>query len=181
MKKVAAIGLLFVFLFNIIGYKFFFYSLEKAADVRLEARLETLPDADKELITVKIPINLPYQTNWKEFERIDGEVTFKGATYKYVKRKVYQDTLILLCINDKEKTTIQKNSIEYFKKVNDLNADANKKPTVKQAKNDYFEQMVKTKVNLFASYLQTYTSYQEALFPSNFIRKIKMPPRQALV
>jgi hypothetical protein len=131
-------------------------------------------------LTVKIPIKLPYQVDWQDYERTDGEVAVNGKIYKYVKRKVQRDTLILLCINYKEKSTIQKNSNDYFKKVNDLTADANKKPVFKQVKNDYFQNSVMGSVILYASCLNTYYSSKEIAYPSGFIRKIKMPPKQKL-
>ena len=130
--------LLVIFLFNTIGYKAAFYYLEAEADARLEAKIKTIDENDSQLIAVKIPINLPYQTDWREFESIDGEMTFKGKTYKYVKRKVLRDTLILLCIKHEEKSELQQSSADYFKKINDLASDA-KKPLVKQAKTDYYQ------------------------------------------
>ncbi len=63
--------------------------MEQQADHRIESKIQSLNEFDKRLITVKIPINLPYQTDWREFESIDGEMSFKGKTYKYVKRKAH--------------------------------------------------------------------------------------------
>lgn len=140
MKKIVSIILLFVFLFNIIGYKFFFDYLQYSADVRIESKIQTLHEFDEYLITIKIPINLPYQTDWKDFEPASGEMVYKGITYKYVKQKVQKDTLILLCINHTERSSIDKNSCDYFKKVNDLASETNKKPTIKQPKTDYYQE-----------------------------------------
>ncbi|HEY1023852.1 MAG TPA: hypothetical protein VGE26_01705 [Sphingobacteriaceae bacterium] len=176
MKKIAATGLLMVFLFNIIGYRIFFYYLEREADLRFEAKLETFSHLDKGLITVKIPINLPYQLNWKSFERVDGEVYVKGKVYRYVKQKVYRDTLILLCINDKEKTAIQKYGAEYFQKVNDLATETNKKPVIKNPKLDFFEAIELLFNPLYASVV-SYSTYHERLHPLVASHKRKIPPR----
>ena len=141
LKKAASVLLLTVFLFNTIGYKAFFFYLEQEADARLDARIKNLDEFDKGLMTVKIPINLPYQTDWREFESISGEMTFKGKTYKYVKRKVMRDTLILVCIDHQEKTRLEKSTADYYKKVNDLASESNKKPVSKQAKTDYYQEI----------------------------------------
>jgi hypothetical protein len=141
LKKSASILLLLIFLFNTIGYKALFFYLEKEADARIEAKIRTIDELDKRLITIKLPINLPYQTDWREFESIDGEMTFKGKTYKYVKRKVMRDTLVLLCIDHSEKSRLEKGSAEYFKKVNDLTTESQKKPVLKQAKTDYYQEV----------------------------------------
>lgn len=179
MKKAASILLLTVFLFNTIGYKGVFLYLEQEADSRIEARIRNLDELDKQLIAVKIPINLPYQTDWREFESVDGEMTFKGKTYKYVKRKVLRDTLILLCIDHKEKSELLKSSADYFAQVNDLASETNKKTVLKQVKTEYFQEVK----NLFAfdrfSFnldpdIRNYTP----LIASGYPPKFKMPPKE---
>ncbi|MBC7744516.1 MAG: hypothetical protein H7096_05385 [Flavobacterium sp.] len=178
MKKTASIFLLFVFLFNIIGYKAFFFYLEQQADIRIASTIQSLNELDKRLITVKIPINLPYQTDWREFESIDGEMNFKGKTYKYVKRKVLRDTLILLCIDHTEKYQIEQNSADYYKKVNDLTSETNKKPVLKQAKTDYYQEVK----NLLSSLPIIINIRQDRFLYTleihkGFSQKLKMPPR----
>ena len=178
LKKACSILLLLVFLFNAVGYKVVFFYLEQQADIRLETKIKTLHEADTQLITVKIPINLPYQTDWREFESIDGEMTYKGKTYKYVKRKVLRDTLILVCIDHREKSQIEKRSSDYFKKVNDLASD-NKKPQLKLAKMDYYQEVTDLSVllpgfNILQQNQFAYASRIEYGYPSNF----KMPPRK---
>lgn len=179
LKKACSILLLLVFLFNAVGYKVVFFYLEQQADIRLEMKIKTLHDADKQLITVKIPINLPYQTDWREFESIDGEMTYKGKTYKYVKRKVLRDTLILVCIDHREKSQIEKRSSDYFKKVNDLASENNKKPQLKLAKMDYYQEVTDRFLGLpgFNIIQQNQFAYPTQIaygFPSKF----KMPPRK---
>lgn len=171
-----------IFLFNTIGYKAIFFYLEQEADVRIAAKIRTLDELDQQLITVKIPINLPYQTDWREFESVDGEMTFKGKTYKYVKRKVLRDTLILLCIDHKEKSQLQKSSADYFKKVNDLTSETNKKPVLKQSKTDYYQKAVSfSPSNLVAVNLhQSYFKYTPRISYGH-LQKVKTPPRKHIV
>lgn len=176
MKKGISILLLLVFLFNMVGYKLFFFYMEEAADRCVEARLDMLSDGDKQLIEVKIPINLPYHTNWKDFERVDGEVAFKGAIYKFVKRKVYRDTLILLCIDYKEKLNIQKSSEDYFKLINDLTAETSNKLTVKQVKTDYYEEIKTGNTVLYITYLTGFRCYSENNCHAGFVRNADIPP-----
>jgi hypothetical protein len=177
VKKLVSIALLMVFLFNVIGYRVFFYYLERGADVRIEARLEKLTEADQSLITVKIPIRLPYQTDWQDFERAEGEVTVNGSVYRYVKQRVYRDTLILLCINDHYKSRIIKGTADYFEKVNDLAAENNKKPVFKQSMSDYIMDVSILRFDSFESLITFYpVSSESSCFPG-FLRKIKIPPR----
>jgi hypothetical protein len=100
---------------------------------------------------VKIPLNLPYQANQKDFERINGEMNVNGTIYKYVQRKVYNDTLILQCIPHEEKTELQQKANDYFGKVNDLPGNDNNKKTevFKQLLGDYdFNTLTQTSYSL---------------------------------
>ena len=79
------------------------------------------------MIEIKIPLHLPYQLNWNSFERFDGEIDVDGVHYKYVKRKIYNDSLVLLCLPNKTKQNIVKVKDEYFKIVNDIDPSSQKK------------------------------------------------------
>jgi hypothetical protein len=67
---------------------------------------------------------------------VNGEVNVNGTVYKYVKRKVFNDTLILQCIPHEEKTVLQQKADDYMGKVNDLPGNDNNK------KADAFKQMI---------------------------------------
>ena len=130
MRKTAAILLLMLIVFNTIGYKLWFtYAMQKA-DIALETSLDKNNFNQKDLFTLKIPLNLPYQNIGSSFERIDGEITVNGESYKYVQRKVQDDTLYLQCIKHTEKINLLQKSNDYFSKINDVagNTDAKKLP-----------------------------------------------------
>jgi hypothetical protein len=124
LRKISAILLLALLLFNWVGYRLFSAVLQYRADVQLEARMDKNDYDDSELIEIKIALNLPYQLNWKSFERFDGEVDVDGIHYKYVKRKIYNDSLVLLCLPNKSKQHLEKAKDEYFKVVNDIDASS---------------------------------------------------------
>ena len=127
LRKIAAILLLGILVFNWVGYRLFSDFLLYRSDVKLEARLDKNDYKESELIQIKIPLTLPYQLNWKSFERFDGEIDVDGIHYKYVKRKIYNDSLILLCLPNKSKQKIEKAKDDYFKIVNDIDPASQKK------------------------------------------------------
>ena len=114
LRKIAAILLLVILLFNWIGYRLFADFLQHRADVRLEAKLDKNDYSEDQLIEIKVPLNLPYQLNWSQFERFDGEIDVDGIHYKYIKRKIYNDSLVLLCLPNQTKQNIEKAKDEYF-------------------------------------------------------------------
>jgi cbb3-type cytochrome oxidase subunit 3 len=128
LRKTAAIFLLLILLFNVVGYRAWFYYAEKKADRQLEARLDKNEYQEDDLITIKIPLNIPYQLDRYQFERVDGEFSFNGKIYKYVKRKVVDGNIILLCIPDANKMSLKKARTDFGNGANDIaSSSTNKK------------------------------------------------------
>lgn len=94
--------------------------MEGQADVKLEARLDRDDYDESQLIELRVPINLPYHNDWKEFERFSGSIEINGVHYNYVKRKVEKGELVLLCLPNDEKQQLQSARDQFFKLVNDL-------------------------------------------------------------
>lgn len=113
--------------FNWVGYRLLSGLMESKADVALETKIENEEYDESSLIEIRVPLNAPYISgNSTEFERFDGELELDGTHYKYVKRKVVNGELVLLCIPHKSKTELQNSRLAFFKLVNDLNQSQNK-------------------------------------------------------
>lgn len=106
LKKLFAISLTALLLFNLAGYRIWFYYQDIRSAARVQASLDRNEYDEKDLITIKVPISLPYFSNWNDFERYDGSIEVNGQHYNYVKRKVYNDTLVLLCLPNKEQNML---------------------------------------------------------------------------
>jgi hypothetical protein len=123
LRKIAAILLLATLFFNWYGYRFVLALLQQKANVELEARLDNNDYDESSLIEIKVLLNLPYQTDRKDFERCDGEIVINGMYYKYVKRKVQDGMLILKCIPNATKHRIVSARDDFFKFANGLQQD----------------------------------------------------------
>jgi hypothetical protein len=119
LKKIAAILLLGILLFNWMGYRFLTSYLEERVNQQLDARLDNNNYDESDLISIKVANNLPY-TNSKEFERVSGQIEIAGIQYNYVKIKVAADSLELLCIPNHDVTRMRASKDEFFRQVNDL-------------------------------------------------------------
>ena len=121
LKRTLSILLLGLFLFNCFGYKLLISYIENKADQQLEEQLDNNNYDESQLISIKVPVTyLPYYNNSKSFERIDGQIEIHGTPYKYVKRRIYNDSLELLCIPNATAMKLQSTRNEIFKFVNDL-------------------------------------------------------------
>jgi hypothetical protein len=121
LRKLFSILLIIVLLFNWFGYQLLIYFTEVKANVQLEAQLDEDKYDESQLVSIKIPVTyLPYYNNSKIFERINGQVEIRGVPYKYVKRRIYNDSLEMLCIPNHAAIKSQANKNEFFKFANDL-------------------------------------------------------------
>jgi hypothetical protein len=127
VRKLVAILLLSLLVFNIGAYRLVITSLENKADSRLEATIDNNEYNDADLIEIRVAMNMPYQQRFTEFERHYGEVNINGKVYTYVKRKIDGDMLILKCIANSSKQELKKSSDDLAKSNSGQDQDNNGK------------------------------------------------------
>jgi hypothetical protein len=115
-------GILF---FNWYGYQLLSMYWQDKADRRLEASIDRNNFDESQLISIRIPItSLSYYNSSAAFERVDGQVEIDGIQYKYVKRRLFKDSLELLCIRDQAEMKLRAAKEDFFRQVNDLQQHA---------------------------------------------------------
>jgi hypothetical protein len=92
MKKILAIMLFSVLLYQAGGF-----ALQYLSDGNTVA----IDPETEETVVVKIPINLPYQTDWVSAEEVDGSVRHGDEFYEMKSRKVENDTLVTVMVKDR--------------------------------------------------------------------------------
>jgi hypothetical protein len=115
LKKIAAIFLILLLFFNWYGYRLVFSFMQIHADQKLESRIDNNDYDESQLIEIKVAMNMPYQERFTDFERHYGEVTIDGKIYRYVKRKIEGDILILKCIPNQSKQQLIKTADDLTK------------------------------------------------------------------
>ena len=123
MRKLTAIFFILVVVFNIYGYRLMISFIEYINAVALETKVDNHEYSDAELISVKTTLNLPYFSSSPEFERVYGSISIDGVEYEYVKKRVYKDTLELLCIPNHAKVKMQQVANEMAQMAADGQAD----------------------------------------------------------
>jgi hypothetical protein len=184
MRKLVAIFMIAVFTFNVAGYQLFFNYISNKADKNLELALDRDNYKDEDLITIKQPTNLPYYTDSKDFQRIDGEVEIDGVKYKYVKCRIYNGHLEMLCIPHKAKMQIEQTKNDYAKVANDFQQnDTQKKDgqnkSFQKSLSEYEEQSFIT-IDRGSHLLTTnYVLVQSIFEESHFFTTVEQPPDAA--
>jgi len=127
VKKIAAILLICLLVFNWYGYRFVTAYFQKKADTQLEAKIDVNDYDESQLIEIKVPLNMPYQNASSDFERHYGEIELNGNIYAYVKRKVENGYLVLKCIPNTAKQNIKNADNLLFTANNGLDQEHNTK------------------------------------------------------
>jgi hypothetical protein len=110
-----------ILLFNWSGYRLLTAYWENKANTRLEAQIDENGYDESQLISIKIPTgHISSYSHAGAFERVDGQVEIGGIQYKYVKRRLYNDSIELLCIPNHSAMGVQTARNEFFRLVNDL-------------------------------------------------------------
>ena len=124
LKKLTAIFLVLLLLFNALGFFGLFVGLRYKTRQDLVQRLDDNDYLEEETVTLKVPLALPYHIDSEEYERVDGEIEHNGEFYQLVKQKLEKDTLYIVCIKDHDSKRIKQALSDYVKTFTDKPIDA---------------------------------------------------------
>jgi len=127
LRKIAAILLICLLVFNWYGYRFVTGYFQKKADTQLEAKIDLNDYDESQLMEIRVALDMPYQNSSSEFERHYGEIEINGKIYAYVKRKVEDGYLVLKCIPNTVKQDIKNADNLLFTANNGLDQEHNGK------------------------------------------------------
>jgi len=122
LKRLIAIFLIFLLLFNALGFFGLFVGLRYKTASDLVERLDNDQYMEEETVTIKVPMTIPYHLD-SEYERVDGEIEHNGEFYRLVKQKLQKDTLYIVCIKDQESKRIKQALADYVKTFTDKPVD----------------------------------------------------------
>jgi hypothetical protein len=106
---------LLVVVFNLFGYQLVIFYFQHQNQLAIERKVDRIDYKENDLISIKTRLNLPYYSGSTTFERVYGSILIAGIEYEYVKRRVYHDTLELLCLPNRAKTKMHEVTNEFAK------------------------------------------------------------------
>jgi hypothetical protein len=119
LKKILAIAMLFVLLFNMGGYMLLFQYCIKASDDFANEQIGKGFYKPEELVEIKIPVRMPYVQEQLKYENISGQIQLQGNCYNYVALKMTRDTMYVKCIPNYTKTKLISQNVITAKEVSD--------------------------------------------------------------
>ncbi|MEJ0056556.1 MAG: hypothetical protein WDN75_13430 [Bacteroidota bacterium] len=121
MRKAVALFFLFIITLNIAGYYLVFEGWKYHNSVTWVFDSD---NSNAQEFIVKLPMNIPYATQEKDWEKADGEFEYQGEMYRVVKQKVGLDAIYIACVKDNEGSKINQQQEEVAKTFSDKPGDA---------------------------------------------------------
>lgn len=131
MKKIAAIAIIALLLFNWCGYRLVADWLQARAEERLQAVIEEGNYNPTNFIELSVVTNLPYTNDWLDWESCNGTIEVNGYHYQYVERKLEKGKMLYHCLPNNEKQVVVAARDEFFQLVNSFNQQNDHKPVSK--------------------------------------------------
>jgi hypothetical protein len=138
LKRLAAILLMGVLFFNWYGYQLLGNYWQNCAERGLAASFDQNNYDESALISFKVPLtSLSYYNSSPGYERVNGQIDIAGVRYQYVKRRIFGDSLEVLCLPNMTSMKLRTASNDFFRQVNDLQQqNQGKKNTTHPAKDN---------------------------------------------
>ncbi|WP_333818995.1 hypothetical protein [Ohtaekwangia sp.] len=180
MKRFLSIAFIVLLFLNTIGYYGVFVGLYHRNDVAMNNVFDSDNYSGLQLITIKIPVSIPYLFDQTDFERAQGEFQHEGEFYRLVKQRYAKDTLTVLCVKDDTHKKIDRALKDYVRTFGDNHNDS--KSTLKITVNflkDYLPQALSIyTVSPGWVYSLQHNSFFRTLIPA-FTASIIHPPERA--
>lgn len=113
MRQAASIALFLILAFNWLGYDVVVAVLNAKARHTAQRAIDQRRYDPTQLIEIKVPLDLPYSTDWSSFEQVKGVISFEGVLYNFVERKYENGQMTYRCLPNQRGTEIQ-NARDYF-------------------------------------------------------------------
>ncbi len=179
MKRIFSIVMLFLFLLNVLGYYGVFVGLRFKNVQDLVQKLDENAYESSETFTFKIPITVPYYTDSRDFERVDGEFEHDGEVYRLVKQRLHQDTLSIVCVKDNESKKINAALADYVKTFTDKPESTKQGVKTLQLIKDYIPFSIAVDTNSTGWEITSHYSIEPQNLIPSFATSIIHPPERA--
>lgn len=183
MRQLTAIILLGVQLFGFAGLPGLLRMQVNRHRIQVETRVDEGAFDRSMLIERKVPLHQPYYSSSLHYERYYGEARIDGVWHTYVMRKVFNDTVYLLCLPDHgrgllERTvaglTVQVQGLA-AQDMNDGQQEAVASPKKMLFPDSWYEEQISEKINPVLVFLQG-ADPRPVELPAGCLQELERPP-----
>jgi hypothetical protein len=177
VKRSLTLLLLALFLLNMVGYYGVFVGLQVKSGQAMRDRFDAENYSAEQEVTIKVPITIPYATDSRGYERVDGEFEHNGQIYRLVKQKLQSDTLFIVCVKDNQAAKINQALADYVKTFTDKPLSAKQTAKTQIFSKDYISTSIAIEtVATGWNFLSANQLAQPNFYSFEFNRFISQPP-----
>jgi hypothetical protein len=111
---------LIIHLFNIGGQLVLHQYLAYQSDKLFNEEISKNHYNTGDLTELRIPVNMPGITDWKDYENLKGQIRFANSSYNYVKMKLTRNAIYLMCVPNYETTHLYNQNIINAGQIKDI-------------------------------------------------------------
>lgn len=180
MKRFTTIVLLGLHLFYSGGYMLLFYFLIYQSDRFVEQQISKGYYNVRDLVEIKIPVHIPYGQNWIGYQPVSGQVQLQQGCYNYVKLKITNDTLYVMCVPNYRTTKLIQSNIIYARQISDFPLTKKGSASLKQLNIDQYNfNVVNYEIKPVVTQLETEYNKLFQFLPDAKAGSLDPPPRAA--
>jgi hypothetical protein len=177
VKKPLTLILLALFLLNVLGYYGVFVGLQVKSGQTMRDRFDSENYSAEQEVTIKVPITIPYATDSRGYERVDGEFEHNGQIYRLVKQKLQSDTLFIVCIKDNQAEKINQALEDYVKTFTDKPFNAKQNVKAQIFSKDYISTSISIETLAIGwDFVSATQMAQQNFYRFDFNQYISQPP-----
>lgn len=133
-RRIATILLLTFLLFNWVGYWLLISWYESRESAGIQMRIDHQQYDRGQLVLLKVSAaSIPYSSGSTTFERVEGDLELGNIHYRYVLKRLYNDSIEFLCLPDSQTGRIRDAKSEIIHLAIDGNSHSRPSPSGKSA------------------------------------------------
>ena len=149
MRKLISLLLILVLAFNWLGFDLVVAIMNHTITASTQRNINEGNYDRNSLIEIKVAVNLPYTTDWSEFQQANGSFVLNGVAYNFVEQKFEKGFMIYHCLPNEKGTALTQAEKHFFADAHDI-----EKPEGQQKQNNQKSSAKKWTIETGVSFYQ---------------------------
>lgn len=134
MRKLISLLLILVLAFNWLGFDLVVAIMNHTITATTQQNINAGKYDRNSLIEIKVAVDLPYTTDWSEFQEANGSFVLNGVAYNFVEQKFEKGYMIYHCLPNEKGTALTQAEKQFFADAHDIEKpDGQQKQTTKKS------------------------------------------------
>lgn len=125
MKRSASIFFVALMIINTFGYYASVLVVQSSMQGYVRNKIAASAVELSGNLIIKLPLTLPYPIHSEEYLPASGKIEYNGKPYQMIKKRLYQDTLYVVCMTDPEPGMVSGKVKEYADAMAEAGQDQN--------------------------------------------------------